>query len=74
MTTVFIRARPATMDDLQDGQVLLLPIWDEHGQGHQVVAVYLYTSLKRQYYLVGNDQKRHLLPDFFPENCYVPAP
>lgn len=73
MTTVSIRARPATMDDLQDGQVLLLPIWNERGPGHRAVTVHEFKSPKGVWFF-RFDGVEKMLPDFFPENCFVPCP
>lgn len=72
MTTVSIRARPATMDDLKDGQVVLLPIWNEYGPGHQAVTIRYNKSWK--VWVHGTGYIQHCVPDFFPENCFVPCP
>lgn len=72
MTTVSIRARPATHDDLKEGQVLLLPIWNERGPGHQAVTIR--KNNQRGLWVHGTGSISHCVPDFFPENCFVPAP
>lgn len=74
MTTVSIRARPATMDDLKEGNVILLPIWNEHGPVHQPVTIWCRYPKNWIFYLAGEFLNYQPLPDFFPENCYVPAP
>lgn len=77
MTTVSIRARPATMDDLRDGHILLLPIIDEeYGQSHRAVTI-IEKNLPNYtwyFYRVSELHKYEPVPQFFPEDCYVPAP
>lgn len=74
--TVSIRCRPATINDLIDGQVLLLPILNEHGAGYRVVTVFQrwYCQEPKFWFYDSFLQKTKPIPDFFPENCYIPCP
>ncbi len=71
--TVSIRCRPATFEDLKDGQVLLLSILNEHGAGHQAVTIFQNWIEENMVFFDYQSGKNRPLPDFFPENCFVPC-